>query len=187
MDIDEITNELKKKREQIDLEIQKEEELKEKKIKIERQNLYADIRSLAPRIKKLITLGKALYKYGFMVATCSREPNYLGTNERYPHIGFNNPNKYRNYYKDNPDIFYIGISHNDLNYQREASTYVSLWVDEDGGIIVTDRSERYVVFGDNHLKTCQLKQFLEEFDVFEKKVYDYATSLVENINVQEGK
>lgn len=177
MDIDEITNKLKKKREQIDLEIQKEEELKEKKIKIERQQLYASIKSLAPRIKKLIILGKALYKYGFMEIAYHRSSNYLGTNERYPHIGFNDPDDYRKYDKDKPDIFYIGISYNDLSYQREASTSVSLWVKEDGDIIVTDKSERYVVFGDNHLKTHQLKQFIDEFDAFEKKVYKYAESL----------
>ena len=178
MNIDEILDKLKKKREQIDLEIQMEKELKEKKIKMERQQLYASIRSLAPRIKKLLILGRALYKYGFMRATCSREPNYLGTNERYPHIGFSDPDNYRKYYKDNPDIYYVGISYNDLDKHREASTSVSLWVGEDGDITVTDKSEKLVVFGDNHLKICQLKQFIEEFDEFEKKVYKYANEIV---------
>lgn len=177
MEIEEIINKLKMKREQIDTAEMKLNKEREEIKRIERQNLFADIKSLAPRIKELLILGRALYKYGFLNVTCSRKPNFFGTHERYPHIGFSDPDNYMKYDEDKPDIFYIGISYNDLNYQREASTNVSLWVKEDGDILVTDKSERFVVFGDNHLKTHQLKQFIDEFDEFEKKVYDYATSL----------
>ena len=177
MDMEETITKLKRKREWLDAADRKLSEERERVEKTERPNLYAAIKSLAPRISKLLVLGRALYKYGFLDVAHSRNPNFFGTHERYPHIGFNDPKNYRNFYKDRPDIFYIGISYNDLDYHREASTDVSLWVGENGDILVTDKSEKYVVFGDNHLKTHQLRQFIDEFDAFEKKVYDYATSL----------
>ena len=144
-------------------EVQKQRAEEEK-----REQLFNQIKELAPRIKELVTLANSCINNGVPLTTY-REHDYYGkgnyffTDGWYHHLGF----------YDEPLISYIGIKNGG------ACGIYHLMVGTDGEVKVTMDRGYYTTTTANKkdISTGTLKRFVNEFSEFETRFLNWVDNL----------
>ena len=124
------------------------------------------IKALAPRLTELMQIGDALIKNGISFGKRTGYYEEFITNGLSHRLGF-----YFKYSKDNSPLIGIGI-------KGGGCCGRNLAVNEKGDMVVkidpNYHSYKYSGFND-YCNKC--KQFLKDFDSFEKRVYEYVDNL----------
>jgi uncharacterized protein (DUF2344 family) len=148
----------------VNAELQKQITEKEK-----REQLYNQIKKLAPRIKELVALANTCVNNGihltsYLEHSINHKPNYFFTDDLYHNTGF---------CEDKSLISHVGIDNGGCFGEYH------LMVDTNGEITVTKGKEvrKRIIANNENLSIKTLKRFVDEFPEFETKFLNWIDNL----------